>query len=322
MHESRFKSVASKIHTDKSVIVILAYFNGSKYIREQIESIFSQSHSNLKVCIFDDNSDISPYDALSSIPNEWKKRLSVAQNDKTYGFCANFLKALATVDDSYKYYSFSDQDDAWHADKISRALNLLSQYPSEKPALYCARTEIFDDSFQMHLGFSPLFQTPPSFANALVQSIGGGNTMVFNKAARDLIVASSQDVDVISHDWWCYLIVSGSGGIVHYDPDPCLMYRQHDGNLMGSNNSWRSRAVRARGLLRGKFRHWNDANLKSLSKKTHLLTPENKKILNDFILARNSNLFKRIALIRRCRIYRQTLIDNIGLFIGIIFNKV
>jgi hypothetical protein len=56
-----------------------------------------------------------------------------------------------------------------------------------------------------------LFVFPPSFRNALVQSIAGGNTMVFNVALKRLI-ENAGPLDVPSHDWWVYILVTGSGG--------------------------------------------------------------------------------------------------------------
>ena len=61
--------------------------------------------------------------------------------------------------------------------------------------------------------------------------------MVFNRAAKNLIVEASLNTPVVSHDWWCYQIVTGAGGHVMYDPEPCLKYRQHGKNQIGANNN-------------------------------------------------------------------------------------
>ena len=171
------------------------------------------------------------------------------------------------------------------------------------------------------LGYSPVFNKPPSFTNALVQNIGGGNTMVFNKATKDLILETTKNATVVSHDWWCYQIVTGVGGHVIYDSEPCLKYRQHAHNLVGANTSWRKRFQRILELLQGRFRKRNDINLAALSAHMHLLTTTNQKVLNDFIQARQSSLPKRLALFKQSGIYRQTLFGNLGLLLGIFLNK-
>ena len=94
------------------------------------------------------------------------------------------------------------------------------------PALFCSRTRIITAEGEP-AGFSPLFSKKPSFRNAIVQSIAGGNTMVMNRAARDIMLEASRRTGFVSHDWWCYLILTGVGGIVHYSPTAKIGYRQH-----------------------------------------------------------------------------------------------
>lgn len=307
---------------ESTVLVILAYYNGKKYILEQLNSIFSQSYNNIDIHISDDKSDLDPDSILSNIPEAWKSRISFSQNSENLGYCQNFLTALSNASNDYDYYAFSDQDDIWYPDKISRALEILSQQPSKSPSLYCARTEIFDITCQNSLGYSSLFKKQPSFANALVQCIAGGNTMVCNGTARNVIVESATNLQVVSHDWWCYQIISGIGGLVYYDSVPALKYRQHNKNIMGSNLGWIAKLTRIKGLFNGRFKYWNDTNTKALSQNKELLTPANQRLLEDFVLMRNASLLSRFFLFFRIKCYRQTLLGNIGLYVGLIFKKV
>ncbi len=307
---------------DDTVAVILAYYNGNRFLPAQVRSILNQSHRNLAVFICDNHSDIAVnIEALRLAPEE-REKVYLGSRPANIGFAGNFLSALHEIGREFPYFAFSDQDDIWHVDKLSDALETLKKYPPDLPALYCARTRIVDENARVEKGNSRLFIKPPTFANALVQNIGGGNTMVFNKGARDLIVASSANVDVVYHDWWCYQIVSGAGGIVHYDPKPCLKYRQHGANLVGANRGLGAKLARVDGLLRGNFRNWNSANLKALSKNKGFLTPDNQKRLDDFITARKSGVLKRLFFSYRAGIHRQMLLDNIGLFLGLLINRI
>ncbi len=302
--------------------VILGYFNGESFIGEQLQSIFEQTCSAVHIYLCDDRSEQQfSLDDLG-LDHGLLSKISVGVRQHNIGFTNNFLNALGSVSDEFQYFAFSDQDDIWHQDKLERAIAALEKAPSEQPALYCARTEITDATCEHILGYSPLFNKPPSFANALVQNIGGGNTMVFNRAAKDIILDASQDVTMASHDWWCYQVVTGAGGHVIYDREPCLKYRQHDHNLVGANAGWRARLLRIRGLLRGCFREWNDINLTALSAQKHLMTESNQQVLNDFIEARQSSLIKRLFLFKRSGIYRQTLLGNLGLLLGILLSRV
>ena len=315
-------SLSGKSKIENQVAIILAYYDGHLFIKDQLHSIFDQSHKALNVFLCDDKSN-TPF-SLDNLQLNSKQlsKLSLATRSQNIGLTKNFLNPLANINEKFDYFAFSDQDDIWHKDKLEKAIAEISKVKSDIPALYYARTEIVDATAENTLSNSPLFSRPPSFANALVQSIGGGNTMVFNRAAKNLIIKASLNFDIIYHDWWCYQIISGVGGYVFCDPEPCLKYRQHDFNLVGANNNWRARLIRIRKLLQGRFREWTDINLKSLLENKHLLTKSNQKVLEDFIKARQSTLLKRLYFFKKSGIYRQTLLGNFGLLVGIIFNKV
>ena len=307
---------------DCNVAIVLGYYEGEQHVAEQLLSIFSQTHSALHIFLFDDDSTEKFNVDDLALSRDNLDRLTVGVRPKNIGFVRNFLNALASIDQDFDFFAFSDQDDIWHADKLERALEALSKISSDRPALYCGRTEIIDNDGKNTFKFSPLFTKTPSFANALVQNIGGGNTMVFNKAARDLIVSPSLPERVVSHDWWCYQIVTGAGGHVIYDPEPSLKYRQHPNNLVGENTSLRARFLRVCNLLRGRLVEWNEINFVALSQRRATLTEQNQNILKDVMEARQSRLSKRLALFKRSGIYRQTLLGNLGLLLGVLLNKV
>jgi hypothetical protein len=146
--------------------------------------------------------------------------------------------------------------------------------------------------------------------------------MVMNQSAWDLVTKLDLSDPVISHDWWCYQIVSGAGGIVIYDDVPTMKYRQHSKNIVGANNNWRARAYRIEKLFEGRFKDWNDVNLIHLQSNAHLLTEANKRVLKDFVKARQSGLLKRLFLFWRSGVYRQTALGNLGLLLGILVNRV
>ena len=109
------------------------------------------------------------------------------------------------------------------ADKLARAVERLSSAPAHIPAMYCSRTMLIDDEGGT-LGYSRAYRRKPSFHNALVQSIASGNTIVFNEAARRLLMICGSAAKIPSHDWWTYLLTSGAGGVVYYDQMPQVRY--------------------------------------------------------------------------------------------------
>lgn len=307
---------------NQRLAVLLGYYNGNLYLKEQLLSVLNQSHSNLNVFISDDGSiDQIDVDGLG-LTAEQLEKVHVSLHTQNSGFTRNFLNLLHLVDDGFSFFAFCDQDDIWHDDKLERAVKTLAEYPESKPLLYCSRTEITDQSGQQITGLSPLFSRKKTFSNALVQNVGGGNTMVFNRTARELIINSSLDIEVVSHDWWCYQVVTGAGGVTYYDREPTLRYRQHSKNVVGKNNHLKARLARARGLLSGKFRKWNDINVHALWKNRHLLTIENRRILFFFKKARNSGLIRRVYYFLRSGVFRQTMLGNLALFIGILIKRI
>ena len=218
------------------------------------------------------------------------------------------------------YFAFCDQDDVWEPDKLSRALAWLAHVDPEIPALYCCRTRLIDE--QGHtIGYSPLFSKAPHFRNAIVQSIAGGNTMVFNAAARRLLIRAGGDVAVPAHDWWLYILVTAMGGTVRYDRHPSVRYRVHGANAIGANCTFRARLARIRLLLKGRLRTWTDMHAAALLPLVSDISPEGRRILVEFLDARRANAFRRIFYIYVLRIYRQTLAGNIALFFAFLLRK-
>lgn len=303
-----------------SVAILLCTFNGQHYLREQLNSFDGQIHTNWTLWVSDDGSTDNSIALLQNYQNQWPKTRLHIKNGPGNGFSANFLALLNDSAINANYYGYSDQDDIWNCSKLSKAIQCLESMPSAIPALYCSRTQLIDQN-GTNIGFSPLFKKAPSFANALVQNIGGGNTMVFNQAARNLMREAGL-VDVCTHDWWTYIVVSGCGGTVFYDPTPSLLYRQHGANLCGSNQGWLARLARIRMLWQGRFRQWNDKNIQALQKIQHKLTPDNQKTLAQFSKARQMRLLPRIFGLKKSGIYRQTLLGNLGLVFGAVFKRI
>ncbi|TXH91695.1 MAG: glycosyltransferase family 2 protein [Pseudomonas sp.] len=303
-----------------TVAILLSTHNGARYLAQQLDSIISQSYPHWQLAVSDDGSCDGTLDILLEYQKKiGHERLTIKQGP-CLGFYANFLSLVADETISANIYAFCDQDDLWHPDKLARGIEWLAGTPYKQPALYCGRTRLVDKSGQ-HLGKSPLFERPPGFANALVQSLAGGNTMLFNHAARSLLIDAGQ-LPIISHDWWIYMLVSGAGGQVYYDKTPSIDYRQHGGNLIGANSNLRDRLYRLRRMFAGHFKQWNDINLESLRRCQHLLTEEHRKELLRFSLARQQSLLPRCYGVLSSGVYRQTALGNLGLIVATLLGKI
>jgi len=304
-----------------TVAILMATFQGRAFLEPQLQSFVGQTYPHWTLLASDDGSTDGTAQILEHYRQSWgDSRLSVSRGPSR-GLNANFRTLIATAP-AASAYAFSDQDDEWETGKLERAVRWLETVAPERPALYCSRTTLIDDGGR-RVGQSPLHRRPPSFANALVQNIAGGNTMVFNPVAlqllRDVLPVSG---DVIIYDWWAYLIVTGVGGAVYYDAEPGVRYRQHGRNVVGANAAWRDRLGNIRHVVRGRLREWNDRHLRALDRVRDKLTEENVSMLDTFAAARQQHLVARLAGLRRAGVYRQTATGNLGIVLAALFNRV
>jgi len=303
------------------VAILLCTLHGQPFLADQLDSIERQTYPNWQLWASDDGSADNTQAILRHYQEKWgEQRLSIGSGPSE-GFVSNFLSLTCKADIQADFYAFSDQDDIWEEDKLRRAVEWLRTVPQDVPAVYCSRTRLVDEK-NCELGLSPLFTRPPSFANALIQNIGGGNTMVFNHAARRLLCEAGQNIEVVSHDSWLYMVVTGCGGKVKYDAYPSLRYRQHGSNLVGTNASWAARRVRIRMLWQGHLRIWNDRHLVALQRLYSRLTPESRQTLDLLARFRKRALLPRLIGLKKSGIYRQTLLGNLGLLAAAVFKKI
>lgn len=299
----------------------MSTYNGEKFLAEQLQSIENQTHQNWRLVISDDGSS----DKTLAIAREFQRQRGndyvEIRESPQQGFSQNFLSMICDSNICADLYAFSDQDDVWMHDKLERAVAYFNAYNEpHTPIVYCGRTEIVDRNLKP-LGFSPEFRLPRSFRNALVQSIAGGNTMVFNHSTKQLLEQAGRQ-QIVSHDWWLYQITQGAGGVVFYDPTPSIWYRQHTNSLIGTNSSFRAKISRIIQVQNGRFKKWNSINYAALKNVKHLLSKDNQDILNTFGRFRNARLKDRIRLLEVCGLYRQTWQGTVSLWLATIMNKI
>lgn len=307
----------SAVSNDRlEVAILLATKDGAEFLPEQLQSFRDQTHRNWSLHVSDDGSS----DATLHIVDQFAQNVTQAVTRRAgpcRGFWRNFMSLALDPTIAADAFAFSDQDDVWHADKLERVLDWLAGVPEGMPALYCARTELVDRQ-GASLGTTQRFSKAARFQNALVENIAGGNTMVFNKAAKKLIEAAGH-VEMVAHDWWVYQLVSAAGGVVHYDAAPCLKYRQHGGNAVGSKVGLAALVQRGRSLLPGRRVKANDIHINALRSVRALLAPESVRSLELFAAARDAVLLQRARLLRQSGVYRQGALDNVAMFVDIVF---
>ena len=295
-------------------------YNGEKYLNDQLISISNQSTElNLKLFISDDGS----IDNTLNILRKFKyKRIPtrIIERKGPHGFSSNFAFLTAKKNIKADFYAWSDQDDIWLKNKLERAVSTLKSINTNIPAVYSSRT-IITDEFNNKIGESKIFKKPYIFQNALVQSVAGGNTMVFNEAARILFNKAARSGKISSHDWLMYIVTTGCGGIFICDQNPSVRYRQHNKNLIGTNITFKSMFGRVASLFKENLKNSISSNENSISLIEKHLTKKNKSIYFNFYNCRNNGPLIRLKTFIKLKIFRQGLAENFLFYIAVLLNK-
>lgn len=290
------------------VEILLATYNGARYLPEQLDSLIAQTHRPLSLVVRDDGSS----DDTPAIVAAYADRLPLRVLPGGHlGVRRAFFALLAAADPAADYVAFCDQDDVWHADKLARAVAALAAHDPAVPALYCARAVLTDGALNP-IGHTRLPSRPPGFANALIENIASGMATVMNRAAVALINARqpSHAVNPI-HDWWAYQAVTACGAAI-YDPEPALLYRQHGRNTIGVATGafagFRARMIRQiSGASRGEISAQAAELRRCLGAR---MTPAARAMLDDFLRPRGP--LGRFGYVLRCPLHRQRPSDDLA----------
>lgn len=215
----------------KKITVLMSTYNGERYLRQQIDSILQQSDVDVSLLVRDDGSTDHTLQILMDHQRKGQLQYYTGSN---LGTAYSFLQLLRDSPDS-KYYAFSDQDDVWNKEKLSRALNLIEQKINNNdktPLLYAGNFKITDRNLKV-IAKSDDHYTTQTFANSIVYSCCTGCTMVMNKYLRDVICSKPLPEHILMHDDWIHKVCLAVGGKVVFDSQPMLFYRQHGDNVDG-----------------------------------------------------------------------------------------
>jgi glycosyltransferase involved in cell wall biosynthesis len=296
-------------------------FQGERFLAAQLASISAQTHQNWTLWVSDDGSTDQTLEILRATQELWgKDRLKIISGP-CKGFARNFLSLTCHPEIEANYYAFSDQDDIWLPSKLTRALEKLTEQPHNTALLYGSRTSLIDET-GTPIGISPLIPKRLDFSNALVQNVAGGNTMVFNHALVKTLRGAGAELDIVSHDWWLYIVATATGGKVVFDQEPHILYRQHKGNLVGANSSLTSRFKRLQKLFSGRFAGWIQQNQRCINTLEAKMTIESFHRAQLLATIHQVWLYKRLVYFIQSSVRRQSMTGNIALLAAVVLNQV
>ncbi|HAB47927.1 MAG: glycosyltransferase [Betaproteobacteria bacterium] len=319
-----------------SVLILMATYQGERFVEEQIESFAAQQHQCWALLIADDGSDdrtLERIRAAMAMPALRTHHWSLLKGPRQ-GAAANFMfllseanRRIAAGESDAQYIALADQDDVWLPTKLSSALSDMHQIDRSRAALWCSAVHFWNGQASRHSQSRSLSPGKPlGFGNALVQNMIRGNTLMLNRAALDLLTQTETNLPLVMHDWWCYLLMSACGARIFYSDQPSVLYRQHPGNVIGAASGWSDRAKRLSFMLRGGFANWNRVHLMRLNEvmRRHpsVFGPE---AVEQFLIFERmlhaQSAIERLQLLKRGGFYRQTRAENLSLRAALVLGK-
>jgi rhamnosyltransferase len=217
------------------ICVILASYNGSRWIKKQIESILNQKKIKVDLFINDDQSNDDTFKILKKISKS-RNNIFLHKSKKNSGSAAqNFLKSILRINfKKYDYISLSDQDDIWNKNKLSRAIKTINQrnidcYSSDVTVLFKNGKTAYLKKSHQQTNYDYLFEGG-----------GPGSTFVMRKKfvielKKNLKKNTRLTQKIIFHDWYIYFFARINNYGWYIDNFSGLKYRQHDLNELGAN---------------------------------------------------------------------------------------
>lgn len=224
--------------------VLLATYNGKDFLREQIESIMCQDYDNLDVLARDDGSSDGTQGILEEYAGRYPGRFRVLPSGSTNGgIVHNFLSLMKSS--TAEYLCFSDQDDIWLADKVSKTKRKMDElerkWGAHTPLLVFTDLRVVDQnldtlypSFWSHMGIDPEWIN--NLGALLVRPTVTGCTALINHQMVELAVRMPQDA--AHHDGWIGLLAAGMGKAA-FLKEQTVLYRQHGRNAVGTGENQR-----------------------------------------------------------------------------------
>lgn len=224
-------------YTTSNIAILIATFNGEKYINELFESLLNQSEEGWIAFIHDDGSSDKTVDIISEYKKKYPEKFVLINGEPTGGSKNNFFYLFEQV--TAPIYMCCDQDDVWLHDKIEKTLNIMkcSKEDMEKPRLVHTDLKVVDKSLNTISESMNKYQRlnckDTSINHLMIENTVTGCTMMINKKLRDMMLQVKNVEDVIMHDGWAAMIASVFGEILYID-EPTILYRQHGDNVLGT----------------------------------------------------------------------------------------
>lgn len=223
--------------------ILLATYHGEKYIREQIDSILTQSYTDWHLTISDDGSTDETVAILDDYQFRYPDQIKRICSQKKFGAARDhFFWLLQNC--GADYICFCDQDDVWKPDKLQLFADRMREMEETEgkntPILVFSDLCVVDEALNVTSDSIMYLQQQKAnvadYHELLFKNVVNGNAMMINRALADISLRCLAPEKTIMHDWWIAIAAARFGGISYID-HTTVLYRQHGGNDVGAKKA-------------------------------------------------------------------------------------
>lgn len=230
------------------IAVLLAGYNGQKYIQEQVLSLLSQRKVLVEIFIRVDGESEIFIEFISRLAKQFKN-IHYIKGDVISSSSSNFYNLILGMSSyDFDYYAFCDQDDVWLDNKL---INAVSCFDDNTVHGYSSAFTTFNSAgkkLTYQLGTQTKF-------DYFFQSAGPGCTFVLSntgfKFLQKFLLKNPSMLSVTAHDWLVYFIFRFNNMKWIIGTESCIYYRQHSANVAGVNKGIKAKFNRVKILFHG-----------------------------------------------------------------------
>jgi glycosyltransferase involved in cell wall biosynthesis len=304
--------------------VLLATWNGERFIEEQLESVFRQRFQNFRLIVRDDLSTDSTLEIVERYRSRHPDRVVVSLNKCRMGPCRTF--SLLAENSVTPYVAFCDQDDIWREDRLAIGLaaakSIEADHGIHTPVLvFSDLTLVGPDNQMLAPSMWKMKHVNPrraSLGTMLVQNLVSGCTILANRSL--LLHAVPIPEGAVMHDFWLGL-VAAAFGVLHPLYEATVRYRQHQGNAIGAGNSWRTVDALKRLTVDEQFKEGIDASRRQsrvfASRYASQLSAQQENTLEAWTRSQDLPAVLRQWALYRNGLRRTTLLNNLAFLVRV-----
>lgn len=299
--------------------ILLATYNGEKFIKQQIDSLLEQTYQDFRILIRDDGSNDRTMNIVKEYEIKYPEKIKVIiDNEKCGNSASNFMELIKYA--TAEYIMFCDQDDYWFPLKLDLSLKKIQEIEKKNintPVLiYTDYIKVNSDlkRIRQNVKSTQLYNEKLDLSHLLVQNYITGCCMIVNKSLYSNIGSYSKEI--LMHDWWLGIYASVFGVVKHIKVET-MFYRQHDKQVVGATNvksiNYIIKKIKSGESRKSMNMYINQAKLfEKLYYRN--MDEKSRKLFITFINLKNKNKLLKIYILIKFRFLKSDLIRILGQF--------